>query len=143
MTSLADMALKSGVDRLTAEAAGVMELVVIRPVDALDVIDAAMAGDGDALRVLGAIRQAAEGIDRAPRHRPLLCASCPRPLRNAAFAFVVILPARDNPVQALGLAVCTRCATEPDAIRQKAIGSLRNIWPKLRPITIHPTGGSA
>jgi hypothetical protein len=52
------------------------------------------------------------------------------------------IPACDSPIQALGLAVCGKCAVTPATVQAKAIQALRGIWPDLRAETVtHPAGG--
>ena len=139
MTALAD-----GLARFQSEAGGMMELVVVRPTDAIDVMADALAGDGRAVCVLQAIEQAADAIRDAPRRLPMLCATCPRPLRGSRYSFGVALPDSDRPTHGLALAVCTRCATERGDIQAKATAALRRVFPDLRPVTVtHPTGGRA
>lgn len=137
-------ALAKGIAHFQSEAGGLMELVVVRPVDAIDVMADALAGDSRAVCVLKAIEQAADAIRNAPRRLPMLCASCPRPLRGSGYAFAVGLPDTDRPTHGLALAVCTRCATERGDIQAKATAALRRVFPDLRPVAVtHPAGGRA
>ena len=137
-------ALAEGLARLQSEAGGMMELVIVRPTDAVDIMADALAGDGRAVSLLQAMEQAAGAIRNAPRRLPMLCAACPRPLRHGRYAFGVALPARDNPTHGLTLAVCTRCATARGDIEAKATAALRRVFPDLRPVTVtHATGGRA
>lgn len=74
----------------------------------------------------------------------MLCGSCPRPLLNNEFSFVITRPACDDPINAVALAICRKCGTTREDIQQKAVIALRRIWPDLRPITItNPAGGRA
>lgn len=137
-------ALAAGLQRINVEAAGVIDLIVVRPIDAAEMLADAIAGSAEAMRLFRAISDASDRIAQAPKRTPMLCASCPRPLRGSGYAFVVALPAVDRPEQALAMAVCTCCATEPDAIKAKAVDALRSIWPDLKPIAVtHPGGGRA
>lgn len=136
--------LQDGLKHMQAESGGAIHVMVVRPIDALGLLADAISGDAEARRLFDAVNQAATEIAAAPRRRPILCASCPRPLRRSAYSFVVALPARDNPTQALSMAVCSRCAVEPDAITAKAVTALRGLWPDLRAIAVtHETGGRA
>ena len=139
MTELAD-----GIARFQSEAGGMMELIVVRPIDAIDVMADALAGDSRAVCVLKAIEQAADAIRTAPRRLPMLCAACPRPLRGSGYSFGVALPDTDHPKHGLALAVCTRCATERRDIETKVTAALRRVFPDLRPVTVtHAAGGRA
>lgn len=121
--------------------------MIVRPADLAFVVEEAAAGDPDAIRVLATVEDAVRRITAAPRRSPMHCASCPRPLlRKTAFAFAVVEASHENPTSGLAIAVCPRCATTPEQIRQKAITALRKVWPdlSLRPIAVtHPSGGHA
>lgn len=137
-------ALAEGLARFQSEAGGVMELVVIRPIDAAGIMLDALAGDIRAASVVKAIEHAADAIRDAPRRLPMLCAACPRPLKGGRYSFGIALPASDNPTHGLALAVCTRCATERGDIQTKATAALRRVFPDLRPVTVtHAAGGRA
>lgn len=139
-----DVALQAGLHRIHDEAGGVVELVVVRQVDALDLLADAMGGDTKAAGLLQATNQALGRIAAAPRHLPMLCSACPRPLKPGRFAIVLALPAKSGPANAIGLAVCQHCASSVDDIRAKATIGLRRIWPNLRAVTVtHPAGGEA
>ena len=136
--------LAEGLARFQSEAGGMMELIVVRPGDAVDILADAMAGDCRAVCIMQAVEQAANAIRGAPRRLPMLCAACPRPLRHGRYAFGVALPASDNPTHGLALAVCTRCATTRGDVQTKATAALRRVFPDLRPITLtHAEGGRA
>ncbi len=136
--------LAEGLARFQSEAGGLMELVVVRPIDAVDVMADALAGDGRAVSVLQAIERAAEAIRAAPRRLPMLCAACPRPLKGGHYSFGIALPMSDNPTHGLALAVCTRCATERGDIQTMATAALRRLFPDLRPVAVtHADGGRA
>ena len=122
-----------------SEAGGLMSLHVIRPEDTHALLLRIIQGDPEAEQISGALWDTLKRIKGAPRHTPMLCASCPRPVRRDNFAVVLATPEVANPERCLGLAICSRCATTPDAIRDKAVQALRRIWPDARPVTIHPT----
>ncbi len=138
-------ALEAALGRLQVEAGGVMELYVVRPPDALGILADAIAGDAQAARIYRAVCTATNGIKTAPKKQPMLCASCPRPLRaGTPCSIILAVPRRDDAHQAVTLAVCAKCATQPKEIRQKALGALARIWPDARPIEItHDAGGRA
>ena len=136
--------LAKGIARFQSEAGGMMELIVVRPPDAIDVMADALAGDSRAVCIMQAIEQAADAIRTAPRRLPMLCAACPRPLRGSGYSFGVALPDTDHPKHGLALAVCTRCATERRDIETKVTAALRRVFPDLRPVTVtHAAGGRA
>ncbi len=77
--STAQAALKAGVERVSVESGGVMDLAIVRLIDMPDLMIAALTGDADARALLGSVEQAVAGIQNAPRRRPMLCAVCLRP----------------------------------------------------------------
>ncbi len=136
--------LAEGLARFQSEAGGMMELVVVRPTDAVDILADAFAGDSRAVTLMRAIEQAADAIRDAPRRLPMLCAACPRPLKHGRYSFGVALPACDRPAHGLALAVCSRCATERGDIQTMATAALRRLFPDLRPVAVtHADGGRA
>lgn len=135
----------AGMEAVQERSGGTLEIEVIRPVDAVDILGAALAGVPDAMRTMRALVDTAKRIEAASRTRkPMLCGSCPRPLLNNKFSFVLAYPARTDPINAVALAICRKCGTTREDIQQKAIVALRRIWPNLRPITVtNPEGGRA
>ena len=137
-------ALCQGVQQVSEEAAGALNVFVVRPIDGPALVADAIAGDPEASCILQGISQAQTRILAAPAREPMLCASCPAPLRDGRYSFVVALPAKDSPLHAIGLGVCPACGTDPAVIQAKGIEALRRIWPNLRSITpTHPHGGRA
>jgi hypothetical protein len=140
----AQIALDDGISAFQTEAAGILNLVVVRPTDIEALGVDAIAGSDEAMGLFVAVGRAFAGIECAPDRSPMECLSCARPLRRGRYTFVVALPSVDCPTQALTVAVCTHCATKSDAIRAKAISALRSsIWPDLRPIGPHKATGHA
>jgi len=136
--------LAEGLARFQSEAGGMMELVVVRPTDAVDILADVLAGDDQAVRLMRMLDQADTAIRSAPRRLPMLCAACPRPLKRGRYSFGIALPASDNPTHGLALAVCTRCAVERADIQAKATAALRRVFPDLRPVTVtYAAGGRA
>lgn len=135
--------LREGVERLQSEAGGILELAVIRPIDAVNLLGRVIMGDREAASLLDAVNQTLTRMRDAPASAPLVCVSCPNPIRDGRrCAFVAALPTGGNPASGLMVAVCPRCATEPAAIQAKAMKGLRGIWPDLRPITVTHAAGS-
>ena len=135
-----------GVQRVSNEAAGVIQLDIIKHADLAELLAHAILGDPEAVRLANMASDTLRRIAAAPRRKPMLCASCPTPLRlkGHRFSVVVAIPGRDQPANALALAICHGCATGRDAVQDKAVEALKRLWPDLRPITVtHPAGGRA
>lgn len=133
-----------GIRAVHEEAAGVLTLLVIRQSDAIDLMAEAIQGDVEAARLMALIAQTSKRIDVAKRTKsPMLCMSCPRPLLNNKFAFVVAGPAGCNAVNHVAVAVCRKCGRTREDITRKAAFGLKKLWPDLRPISVHPTAGHA
>jgi hypothetical protein len=140
-----DEALSDAIRRVQGQAAGLIDLVVVRPVDVPGFVANAIVGDGNAFRAVSAVAKALVRIENAPIGETMLCAACSRSLLpGSAYAIAVALPAVDEPNQAIAMAVCAECAVTPQGIREKAVGALMAIWPTARLITItDPKGGHA
>lgn len=133
-----------GVRAVHEEAAGVLTLLVIRQSEAVDLMTEAIQGDAEAARLLTLIAHTSKRIDVARRTRaPMLCVSCPRPLLDNKFAFVVAGPAGGDAVNHIAVAVCKKCGRTREDITRKATAGLKRLWPDLRPISVHPTAGRA
>jgi len=133
-----------GIRAVHEEAAGVLTMLVIRQSEALELMTDALQGDAEAARLLTLISKTAKRIDVAKRTRsPMLCVSCPRPLLDTKFAFVVAGPAGSDAVNHIAVAVCRKCGRSTADITRKATAGLRRLWPDLRPISVHPTAGHA
>ncbi len=137
-------ALSAGIEKLSAEAAGLLSVAVVQLEDLPNLVIDMMRGDPEAGILFTAVRNAISAIDNAPRRSPALCVSCPRVLRKGRFALCIAFPDKHDPAHALGLAVCRHCATDADGIKAKAVVGLKRLWPNLRPINItHKSGGHA
>ena len=136
--------LQEGVQRVHNEAGGLLRLQVIRRSDLPGLALDALAGDAEAAELLRQAQDTAAAIEAAPRHRLMLCGSCPRGLRDRKYAIVIARPACADPTTALAMAICPRCGPTPGAIQAAARVALRAIWPELRDIQVtHPEGGQA
>lgn len=133
------------VHNITAESGGLLDLLIVRPVDLPFVIAEATAGTPDAVMLLIALDAAVARITAASRRSPMLCTSCPRPLlRKTHYSFCIVLPSREDPTNGLALVVCSKCAVTVEEIKAKGVVGLRRIWPGLHQVDItHPTGGRA
>lgn len=144
MNAIPKQAWADGVRAVHQEASGVLSLVVVQPGEVAAVAADAIAGYPEAGRLVKALAQAARGIEAASgTRRPMLCASCPRPLRLGRLAFAVVLPACDDPTNLMVLAVCRRCATAREDVERKAKHALTRLWPDLRKLDVHPIAGRA
>lgn len=133
-----------GIRAVHEEAAGVLTLLVIRQAEAVELMADAIRGDVEAARLLTLIAKTSKRIDVAKRTKaPMLCVSCPRPLLDNKFAFVVAGPAGGDAVNHIAVAVCKKCGRTREDITRKATAGLKRLWPDLRPIYIHPTSGRA
>ena len=112
---------ESGLDRLHAEAAGVLQVTVVRADQASDLLLQAICGDADAFRLVQSASHLSERIAKATGTEAVVCGSCPRPLRHGGFALVVVAPSCDDPTQVLAFGICGACAVENNAIGTKAI----------------------
>ena len=137
-------ALRDGVEAVSTEAAGAVEVIVVMQDETDAFLLDALQGNREAQQLLPAVVQALARIDAASGHKPVLCSCCPRPIRpGGRFNLAVAIPARDDPTRAIGLAVCGRCATEPAGVLAKAVDGFRRIWPDLRHLAVHPGSGRA
>jgi hypothetical protein len=135
----------AGFVQVPGEMVAVVDLVVVRPPDALGFIAAAARGDRHAARVMLALNDALHLVDAAPRRSPLLCATCPQVLRaGVRCSFVISLPEDERATHGLALAICRRCGTSRAEVRRKAIAALRTEMLGLRVVEVtHPRGGRA
>ena len=78
--------------------------------------------------IAGAIVLPDPGEASAPAH----CRSYPQPLlKKAAYSSCAVKLTRDRPIKPLLIAVCQRCATTTEQIREQAITGLRKPWRDL------------
>jgi len=76
-------ALRDGIQRVSDEAAGLLELQVIRRTDLPTLILDALAGSSEAAQTLRLVNDTVASIQAAPRRKPMLCGACPRGLRRS------------------------------------------------------------
>lgn len=138
-------ALQRGVERLAVESGGLVKFIGIQKRDEPVLVADVLNGCPEAQRVLRAVVHARSKIAGAPKRRPMLCATCPKPLRDGdKYAVVVVFGAVDDPSEALTMAVCNRCGPTPGAINAAAAVGLRSIFPDARTVEpTHKTGGRA
>ena len=134
----------TGIHTVANEAAGMMSLTVIRPIDVPALILAALAGDPDALRLAHVVNELADHVRAAGTGtKSAMCGCCDAALLAGPFSAVVAVPYRDDPTRCITMGICKVCGTEPDAIEAKAIEGLRRIFPDGRKIEMHHGGGRA
>lgn len=135
----------SGIARISAEAAGLVEVQVVTREDMPELLAHAMLGDPEAMHLGRLVCDALGRIERAPKRRPMLCGSCPRALRRGRYSLAFAVPRRDAPQEALSLAICEVCATDHAGVVDKAHAALKRVWPDLRPLPgpVHPAQGHA
>ena len=132
-----------GIRRVHAEAAGVVTLSVLQADDMPELLAHALMGDPEATRLAKLVERALQGIEQAPRRRPMLCGSCPRHLRNGRYSIACAIPHRDDPREAVVMGICRCCASDHAAIVRAAQRALKQLWPDLRTIDLHPGEGRA
>ena len=136
-------ALRAGVEAISAESGGMVELVVVRPADVPGLLGDVLLGDAQATGIFRMVFDTIKRVEAAPKRAPMLCVACPRALRKG-YAVCIAIPAKDDPRQVLALAVCPRCGGDLAAIKAKATEGLRKFWPDLRSIEqTHAAGGRA
>ncbi len=136
--------LNDAARRVTTESGGVLSVDIVRPIDFLNLVTAALTGDSAAARLVRTAGDAVIGFGAMPPDQPALCACCPRPLLSGSYSVAVVTPACDAPGLGLALGICTACATDPDDLLSKAREGLTRLWPNLRPVAVtHPSGSRA
>jgi hypothetical protein len=135
---------QKGIADFQREASGMLAMFVATEADLFPLLVDTLAGDELAGRLARCVVDTISQIESAPRHQPILCASCPRPVRGTAYFIVLALPGTGMPRRGLGHAVCPRCAKTRDEAEEKALVAIQKIWPDLRKIRVtHPEGGVA
>lgn len=137
--------LKRAVGQVAIEGGGMIAFDAVRVRDLPRLLGEALSGNQEARMVLQAVEHALTKVKVAPQRRPMLCTSCPRPVRDGdKFAVVVLRGAAADACQAITMVVCHRCGPTPGAIRAAATVGVRRFFPDARPIeTTHENGGRA
>ena len=137
-------ALRDGIQRVSDEAGGLLEVLVVQHCDLPALIGDALGGSEEALHILRMVNNVAGSIQSAPPRKPMLCGACPAGLHGAAFSVIIARPACDNPSEGLAVAICPKCGPDYDAIYAAATVALGRIWSGVRPVQVtHPSGGKA
>ena len=136
--------LGAAFQRINDQASGLLVVEAVLLEDMPGLFIEALAGNANALRVLRMVRQSVDRIERAPKNARMLCASCPRSLRQGRYIVAAAFPSCDDPAEGMAMAVCDRCASTREQAVERATFGLRRVWPDLRPIAVtHPEGGKA
>ena len=134
----------AGIEQVSAESAGVLDIAVIGPADAPDVFARAMRGDPECLLLFNCIETMCGQIDRASKESPMVCTTCQQPLEGSDHTFALAIPSRDDPKHFAGVVICGTCAAQTADAKALGVAALRTIWPRLRRLTItNPVGGHA
>lgn len=135
---------RNHVQQLQNEAGGCLSTQVITLDDVPLLLAGRLAGEPKARATLRIVNDTLRRIQSAPRHRPMLCGSCPRPLTRGKYSVVIARAARDEPQKGLTFAICHRCGTTHATVEAAAVKALARIWPGTRPVRVtHPEGGRA
>ncbi|MGI4951202.1 MAG: hypothetical protein ACRYGM_05305 [Janthinobacterium lividum] len=132
-----------GIRAVHDQAAGALLVEIVRPADMAGLIADAMAGYSNAYQILRLTNEFIQAVRASAPKRPMLCGCCPRSIRRRPFNVALAIPACDDAANAVVIGICDHCATDPDALLDKARQGLARIWPDLRAIDVHPTTGCA
>ena len=125
-------ALDIGLQALREESAGILDIHIIDPNVAMELIEDALGGCPEAAMLMTALIDAIAVIDAAPDKRTMLCGCCPRPLRGTGYRIGLALPRKDAPQKAVAFGICFECANDGEPIEVKAVECLKKIWPDGR-----------
>ena len=125
------------------QAAGAVMVEIITPGIMVEMIGEALAGDADVLQRLSVANEFIREARGSPEHRPMLCGTCPQPIRETPFNMALAIPARDDAENVICIGICQKCGTRPAELLARAQEAFRKIWPDLRAVSIHPTAGRA
>ena len=132
----------AGMRLLREQSGGVVGLIVILPEEIPGILYAAAERNPGAIERAAVVRSTVQRFATAPRHEPLLCGSCPRPLKKGQFAIVSASPERPDREHAMIFGICQRCAGTHQQVVGKALDALRRFWPDARPIDLPPEGSA-
>ena len=137
--------LKRAVGQVATEGGGMIAFDAVRACDLPMLLGETLGGSQEARMPLQAVEHALNKIKEAPPRRPMLCASCPRPVRDGDKSAVVVLRgAAADACQAITMVVCRRCGPTPGAIKAAAAVGIRRFFPDARAVeATHEHGGRA
>lgn len=137
MSAAAKAKLAANLTQVGIEAAGVLAVSYLRHVDVPQALHDAIMGDTTAERLLRTAKLTVERIAAAGPRTPVLCVSCPRPVRRCdAYVVGLALPWRADPSQGVAFVLCESCAATDNLDERAAVG-LRRIWPDLRCVSVN------
>lgn len=143
---MSDQVLRAeGLNRMARQGGGLMRVHIVPAEDGPGLVAAAEWGDRFSLCLLRIITDSETRMRAAPKRRPVLCLTCPSPIRECrGVTFIVCLPESDDPRDGVASAVCRKCARHSD-LPGTVIQRLRqHIWPGLRRIDVtHNDAGHA
>jgi hypothetical protein len=132
----------SDIGRIHKDAAGLLDVRIVRPQNFAAIARAALFGNAEADVLARAVVKTVAHINSASVNDPIQCARCPEPLGGTTFTVVITKPSRDEADRALGFGLCLKCSDNAP-LEATAVDVLRDIWPDARPVTIHPAEGHA
>lgn len=143
--SAAKSDLSRAVHQIAVEGGGALVFDAIRSHDIPLLIAEALAGCQEARTLLQAVEHTLRKLQHAPQRRPMLCLSCPKPVRDGdKYSVVVLRGAAEDACQAVTMVVCRRCGPTPGAIKAAATVGVRRFFPDARPVQqTHSEGGRA
>jgi hypothetical protein len=128
-----------------ANARGLMNLFLDRPETMAAFRLAAGSGDPVALAMLGVVRRWKASIRGALEPPSCLCCDFSFSGATVPAAFMITLPARDDPALGLVSPICRECAGGSDSeLFKTGVARLRaSVWPNLRPLSAgHMSAGA-
>lgn len=132
------MTWQQDVQAVVDEAAGLMELVVLLPTDAPELVIKAAHGDVDASRILGAARDMTANVRRHSYRKPAICGCCPRPVRHRDwYAIAFAMPRRDDVSRVLATVICRKCGADRETLNDRALSAFQRMFPDARKVTIN------
>lgn len=137
--------LGCAVQQIVCEGGGLVTVDAIRTRDLAVLAADAWAGSPEASTLLEAVQFTLAKVRQAPQRRPMLCAACPRPVREGdRFAVAVLRGAAEDARQGVSMVICRRCSPTPGAIKAAAAVGVRRLSPDARLIEpTHQQGGRA
>jgi hypothetical protein len=137
--------LAEGIGNISTESGGVLDVYIVDNARGADLSIASLLGDDKAAAILQAVVQTMDLIRRAPRGKPILCVSCPKPITriSPSTVFGVAMASISNPSASIGFCFCAGCGSDSNTLMTKATSAFSRLWPKSRAIQVTHDGGHA